>query len=89
MSDSHQPFSRPPAGTELDYVELARAFNRLYPSRVNVPVNVHNGSTKFINTMLTVMSLLIVAAICGEVVVYGQVQVLQATVNMIIQGHVK
>lgn len=68
---------------------LAKAFDSRYAPRVSVPVSVHNGSTKFINAMLTVMSLLIVAAICGEIVVYGEVQVLTATVNMIVQGHLK
>lgn len=75
---------------ELQLLEkLARAFDRRYVPRVSVPVNVHNGSTKFVNAMLTVMSLLIVAAICGEIVVYGEVQVLTSTVNMIVQGHLK
>jgi hypothetical protein len=68
---------------------LAKAFDRRYAPRVSIPVNLHNGSTKFINSMLTILSLLIVAAICGEVVVYGEVQVLQATVNMIVAGHIK
>jgi hypothetical protein len=48
-----------------------------------------NGSTRFVNSMLTVLALLVTAAICGEVVVYGQVQVLQSTVTMLVQGRIK
>jgi hypothetical protein len=31
----------------------------------------------------------VASAICGEVVVYGQVQVLQSTVNMLVAGKIK
>ena len=88
MSDPHIPFSRPQMLSQMEIDAIAKSFDRIYPSRVNVPVHL-NGSTKFINMMLSVLALLITAAICGEVAVYAQVQVLQATVNMIVSGHVK
>ena len=78
--------SRPPAGAETDYEELAKAFDRRY-SRMGG--SVFNGSTKFVNAILSILTLLVVAAICGEVVVYGQVQSLESKVDLIVDGHLK
>jgi len=81
--------SRPPASSdESHYDELAAAFDRRI-KRGHMSIQTFNGSTKFISAMLTVMAMLIVAAICGEVVVYGQVQTLNAEVALIIAGHTK
>jgi hypothetical protein len=48
-----------------------------------------NGSTKFINAMLSILVILVAGAITGEVIVYGQVQAIQAQVNLIVMGRVK
>lgn len=84
-----RPFSRPSAGTDVDYAELAKIFDKRYAPRTFIAHSNFNGSTRFINWMLTVLALLVVAAISGEIVVYGEVQVLQSTVNLMLAGHIK
>jgi hypothetical protein len=90
MSDRHtsQPAAMAPDEISALNASLDRRFaneRKLYGMGSN---NYFNGSTKFVNTMLTVLALLVASAICGEVVVYGQVQVLQATVNMLVDGRI-
>lgn len=80
--------TRPPASTHEDLSALARELDKKL-LRLNVSNTTVNGSTKFINALLSILVLLVVAAICGEVIVYGQVQALQVTVNMIIAGKIK
>ena len=81
MTDST---TRPAIGQPKDYEEIARAYER----QRRYQEQPFNGSTKFVNTMLTVLALLVASAICGEVVVYGQVQVLQSTVTMLVSGKI-
>lgn len=76
--DMSHPLSRPPAGTENDYDDLAAAFDRRFKRMGSANFN---GSSKFINMLLSVLTLLVSAAICGEVVVYGQVQGIEARVQ--------
>lgn len=93
MSDRH--ISQPAASTEEDIEDLNEQLRRRFKREREVTQQqiMHqqpfNGSTKFISAMLTLLSMLVAAAICGEVVVYGQVQTLQAQVQMIIGGHIK
>lgn len=75
---------RPSSGQPKDYEEIARAYER----QKRYAEQPFNGSTKFVNSMLTVLALLVASAICGEVVVYGQVQVLQSTVSMLVAGKI-
>jgi len=42
-----------------------------------------NGSTKFVNFMLSIMMTLVIAAVVGGVVLYGQVQSLSAKVDIL------
>lgn len=83
-----EPTTRPSALSQRDFDELVSYMERRQ-ARININNQGFNGSTKFVNWMLTVLALLMTAAIAGEVTVYGQVQVLQSTVNYIIEGHMK
>lgn len=51
--------------------------------------NVFNGSTKFVNFMLTLLGGLMLVGIVGGVVLYGQVQTINAKVDLIMQGRIK
>ena len=46
-------------------------------------------STTFVNAMLSIITGLILAGIVGEVIVYGEVQSLNTTVSMIVQGKIR
>lgn len=48
-----------------------------------------NGSTKFVNFMLTLLGGLMLVGIVGGVVLYGQVQTINAKVDLIMQGRIK
>lgn len=94
MSDRH--ISQPAASSEEDISDINAQLNRRFKAefaKERAQQIMHqqpfNGSTKYISAMLTLLSMLVAAAICGEVVVYGQVQTLQAQVQMIIGGHIK
>jgi hypothetical protein len=51
--------------------------------------NTFNGSTKFVNWMLSVTTALMIASIVGGVVLYGQVQSINTKVDLLIAGHIK
>jgi len=50
---------------------------------------VHNGSSKFANWMLSVIAGIMIVGVVGGVVLYGQVQRIDAKVDLIIQGRIK
>ena len=93
MSDRH--LSQPAASSEEDIQDLNEQLRRRFKRERELTHQqiMHqqpfNGSTKYISAMLTLLSMLVAAAICGEVVVYGQVQTLNAEVNMILAGHTR
>src|ERR1700685_1349866 len=99
LSKGH-PISRPAVSTEDDLKEWAsnmdrdaldRRFKRereetrreLQGMGSN---NTFNGSTKFVNWMLSVTTALMIAAIVGGVVLYGQVQSINTKVDLLIAG---
>jgi hypothetical protein len=82
------PFTRPPAGTQKDYDIMADDMDRRLRGDMGSG-HVFNGSTKFVNTMLSILSALMVAGIIGGVVLYGNVQAISVKVDLIISGHIK
>jgi hypothetical protein len=85
--------SRPPAGNSDDYDELAKAFDRRY---TRMGGDQYNGSNKFINAMLTLLSGLMLAGIVGGISLYAHVAAIaekvDATnykVDLIIAGKIK
>jgi hypothetical protein len=99
MSERH--ISQPAASTQEDIDELSEQLDRRFANERNITRQVmhqqpFNGSTKYISAMLTLLSMLVAAAISGEVVVYGQVQAMareqaaqKELIAYIIQGHLK
>jgi len=93
----------PRQGSNQVYEEMADAMRRKamrddydkdmqYQRRDHEGMGSHatfNGSTKFINSMLSIIAALLIAGICGEVVVYGQVQRLEGAVTLIIEGKIR
>lgn len=74
-----------------ELVELDREFQRKY-----VPSGGFNGSTRFVNFMLTVIALLLASSVGGAFVlsndvatVKAQVRDLQEKVDLIIQGRIR
>jgi hypothetical protein len=83
--------------TDMDRSALDRRFKRerealIQEIRDNQGIgsnNTFNGSTKFVNWMLSVSTVLLTTAIVGLVVLYGQVQSINSKVDLIITGHIK
>jgi hypothetical protein len=87
----NERISRPAATQGEEMQALAEAFDRRY-KRMNVNQG-FNGSTKFVNLMLSVIAALMIAAVCGMWGMYGKVealtvdvQSLHSLVNLIIDG---
>jgi hypothetical protein len=85
--------SRPLASSQEDIEELAAALDRRYK---RMGGDQFNGSTKYINTVLTVLSMLIVAAIIGGIQLYARVEGMSqkientnAKVDLILSGRIK
>jgi hypothetical protein len=75
-----------------DYDDDLQYIERRHKERREGGVGNHatfNGSTKFVNTMLTVIALLMVAGISGEIIVYGKVESLATTVQLIVDGKIR
>jgi hypothetical protein len=105
MSDAsrHQSLSQPAASSEEDIREMASAMDRAALDRrfkrerdeIRRELqgmgsnNTFNGSTKFVNWMLSVTTALMIASIVGGVVLYGQVQSINTKVDLLIAGHIK
>jgi hypothetical protein len=51
--------------------------------------NIFNGSTKFINAMLSVLCALTSAGIIGLILMYGRLSAVETKVDLLISGHVK
>ncbi len=85
LSRGH-PLSRPQAMAQDDIDALNRRFDR---ERSMGSGNTFNGSTRFVNWMLSVTTALMIAAIVGGVVLYGQVQSINTKVDLLIAGHIK
>jgi hypothetical protein len=93
---SQPPLSRPPAGDEKFYRELGEAVDRRVMRGMQINNVGFNGSTRFVNAMLTVIALLMVAAVSGMWGMYGkveslgvQVKDLSATVDLIVAGKLR
>jgi len=98
MTDLSSGISRPPAGNQEDYDELAAAFDRRWArsSQGMGSNNTFNGSSKYINAMLTLLSGLMLTGIVGGIAMYGHVSALSekvdatnAKVDLIIAGRIK
>jgi hypothetical protein len=92
MTDASRHLSQPSQTVDVD--ELAAAFDRRnYKSRRDDRSQgdhaAFNGSTKFVNWMLSVTTVLMISAIVGGVVLYGQVQSINTKVDLLIAGHIK
>src|ERR1700691_1417560 len=83
--------------SDMDRAALDRRFSRERKAivdeiRDNQGMGSHitfNGSTKFVNWMLSVTTALMIASIVGGVVLYGQVQSINTKVDLLIAGHIK
>lgn len=93
MPDASRHLSQPAASSQADIDELADALDRRFErerSYAGMGSGAHfNGSTKFINWMLSVTTALMIASIVGGVVLYGQVQSINTKVDLLIAGHIK
>ena len=89
--EAHRHISQPAATSREDIEELSSALDRRFARERATFGNQHvfNGSTKFINWMLSVTTALMIAAIVGGVVLYGQVQSINTKVDLLIAGHIK
>lgn len=91
MPDASRHVNQPAASEEYQWQDLGAALDRRF-ERERTSIGSHsqfNGSTKFVHWMLGLIMLLVAAGICGDVVVYGQVQRLQGNVDLLLQGKIK
>ena len=92
LSRTHS-ISRPVASSQEDIDEMSEALDRRFARERERggmgSYNQFNGSTKFVNWMLSVTTALMIAAIVGGVVLYGQVQSINTKVDLLIAGHIK
>jgi hypothetical protein len=95
MTDLSRGISRPPAGNQEDYDDLAAAFDRRWSRSPQGQAN-SNGSSKYVNAMLTLLSGLMLTGIVGGIAMYGRVEAMamqvKATndkVDLIIQGKIR
>jgi hypothetical protein len=87
--------SQPASTVEID--ALAAAFDRRNEKMRGMGNNsTFNGSTKYVNAMLAVITALMVAAVCGMWGMYGKVEALsvkvedvKGTVDLIVAGKIK
>jgi hypothetical protein len=79
--------SRPPESTQADIDELAKAFDRRY-ARMNINHG-FNGSTKFVNAMLIIITGLITAGILSDIGMSNRMSALEAKVDLLMQGKIK
>jgi hypothetical protein len=92
MQDQSRHLSQPSSTVNVD--ELAAAFDRRNQKARRDERSIgdnagFNGSTKFVNWMLSVTTALMIASIVGGVVLYGQVQSINTKVDLLIAGHIK
>lgn len=91
MPDASRHLNQPAASDEYQISEIGAALDRRF-ERERESMGSHNqfnGSTKFVNWMLALIMILAGAGICGDIVVYGQVQRLQGNVDLLLQGKIK
>jgi hypothetical protein len=92
MNDFTRHISRPVVSSQEDIDEMNAALDRRFARERKEMMgshNVFNGSTKFVNWMLSVTTALMIASIVGGVVLYGQVQAINTKVDLLISGHIK
>lgn len=100
LSRNISGLSRPPAGTEADYDELAAAFDRRWQRSQSMgsgnSFNTNGNGNKYITATLTLLSGLVLAGIVGGISLYGHVEAIaekvDATnqkVDLIIAGKIK
>ena len=112
MSDAsrHQSLSQPAASSEEDIREMASAMDRAALDRrfkrerdeIRRELqgmgsnNTFNGSTKYVNAMLAVITGLMIASVCAMWGMYGKVEAMaveikdvKGTVDLIVAGKIK
>jgi hypothetical protein len=90
MPDLSRHISQPAASRQDDIDDMSEQLDRRFARERSMgSYNTFNGSTKFVNWMLSVTTALMIAAIVGGVVLYGQVQSINTKVDLLIAGHIK
>jgi hypothetical protein len=98
MPDLSRHISRPLASSQADIDDMNDALDRRFArERQGMGSNnTFNGSTKYVNAMLAVITALMVAAVCGMWGMYGKVEALsvkvedvKGTVDLIVAGKIK
>jgi hypothetical protein len=93
VPDLSRHISQPAVTSQYDVDDLGEQLDRRF-ARERIGMGSHNtfngnGGSKFINWMLSVTTALMIAAIVGGVVLYGQVQSINTKVDLLIAGHIK